>query len=468
MQTCFPNNKALYHRGGSFIHSMTNRALIRSIENYPACTLLCIGDVMIDHFVYGDVGRISPEAPIPVLSIEREESMLGGAGNVVRNLASLGAKVIFLTVTGDDPAADSVTTLLQALPNCEPHILRDPRRRTSVKTRYLAHNQQLLRVDSETINPLAEDQRNTLLVTFESAVPRADVAIFSDYGKGILSGSHAGSFIAAGRSAGKPVYVDPKGHDFTRYHGASLIKPNLKELAEATKMPLSNNSEIEAAARHLLRETDSAAILVTRGSGGMMLVRDDAPAISFRSRAREVYDVSGAGDTVAAAVALGTAAGLPLEDAVEVACVAAGLVVSKVGTATLTQRELLHELETSESLLTDAKILGQEEAVHRVHLWKKTGFRIGFASGCFHSLSASQVAVLRQAKDACEKLVVGLKIANTAKEAATGHDRAVLLAAMACVDMVVLFDGHDPGNLVARLSPDTITTLPAEIDSSGN
>ena len=443
---------------------MTNSALINSIEKYPACTLICIGDVMVDHFVYGDVGRISPEAPIPVVSIEREESMLGGAGNVVRNLTSLGANVIFLTVTGDDPAADSVATLLQALPRCESHIVRDPSRRTSVKTRYLAHNQQLLRVDSETVSPLGEKQLEKLVANFESAVPRADVAILSDYGKGVLSETHARCFITAGRAAGKPVYVDPKGHDFRRYYGASLIKPNLRELAEATKMPVSNEVEVEAAARQLIRETDSAAILVTRGSGGMMLFRENAQAISFRSRAREVYDVSGAGDTAVAAVALGTAAGLRLEDAVEVACVAAGLVVAKVGTATLTPRELLHELESSEALVTDVKILGQEEAVHRVQLWKKTGFRIGFAGGCFRSLSASQVAALRQAKNGCEKLVVGLMSGGiTGEDASKGtgaeHDRAILLAALACVDLVVMFDGADTGDLIARLSPDTVTTV---------
>ena len=435
---------------------MTNPALIRSIEKYPACTLICVGDVMIDHFVYGDVGRISPEAPIPVVLIDREESMLGGAGNVVRNLTSLGAKVIFLTVTGDDPAADSVAALLRTLPNCEPRIVRDPSRRTSVKTRYLAHNQQLLRVDSETVNPLEEKQLKKLLANFESAVPRADIAILSDYGKGVLSGNHARCFIAAGRAAGKPVYVDPKGHDCGRYSGASLIKPNLKELAETTKMPVSTGLEIEAAARLWVRETDHAVILVTRGAGGMMLVRDNAQAISFLSRAREVYDVSGAGDTVAAVVALGTAAGLQLEDAVEVACVAAGLVVAKVGTATLTQRELLHELERSEMLPADGKILGREEAVHRVQLWKKIGFRIGFASGCFHSLSASQVAALRQARNGCEKLVVGLKASEgTPAE----HDRAILLAAMACVDLVVMFDGADAGDLIAGLNPDTVTKV---------
>jgi D-beta-D-heptose 7-phosphate kinase/D-beta-D-heptose 1-phosphate adenosyltransferase len=438
---------------------MTNLALIRSIEQYPFCKLICIGDVMVDHFVYGDVGRISPEAPIPVVSIDREESMLGGAGNVVRNLTSLGAKVIFLTVTGDDSAADSIAALLQALPNCEPHIIRDPSRRTSVKRRYLAHNQQLLRVDSETTTPLAKEHLDHLLATYKSTASGADIAILSDYGKGVLSENHAQPFIAAGREAGKPVYVDPKGHDFTRYRGASLIKPNLKELAEATQMPLNTDVEVEAAARRILHQTISEAILVTRGAGGMMLVRNSGCAVSFHSRAREVYDVSGAGDTVAAVVALGTAAGLELEDAVDVACVAAGLVVAKVGTATLTQRELLHELESSGSLPADLKILAREEAVHRIQLWKKTGFRIGFAIGCFLSLSASQVVALRHAKDNCEKLVVWLTARNALQGSPAEHDRAVLLAAMACVDLVVMFEGGDLEDLVGRLSPDAVTLV---------
>jgi len=319
----------------------------RLIDKYSRSTLLVVGDVMLDHFVYGDVVRISPEAPIPVLSVDHQQSMLGGAGNVVRNLTSLGAKVVFVTVTGDDEAAGVVESLLAALPNCEAHVIRDSRRPTTVKTRYLSHGQQLLRVDAESTSPLPAEIFDELIGRVRAHLSGVDVVLLSDYAKGVLSGDYSQCIITAGRDAARPVYVDPKGRDFRRYQGAALVKPNLKELLEATGLPVSSDAEVETAARHLIDNCGTPAVLVTRGAAGMMLVRENEPAASFRSRAREVYDVSGAGDTVAAVLALSAAAGFSLEDSVGVACVAAGLVVGKTGTATLTQAELVRELLAS-------------------------------------------------------------------------------------------------------------------------
>ncbi len=225
---------------------------------------------------------------------------------------------------------------MNALPSCSPRIVRDSGRRTSVKTRYLAHGQQLLRVDAENTQPISEEILARLLSGFEDALGNADLVVLSDYAKGVLSGSHAGRLIEACRAAGKLVFVDPKGTDFRRYRGATLIKPNLKELSEATRMTGQEDAAVEAAARRLIEDTEIGAVLATRGSAGMMLVRDGMPARNFRSTAREIYDVSGAGDTVAAALALGVASGLDLADAVQIACVAAGIVVGKIGTATVT------------------------------------------------------------------------------------------------------------------------------------
>ena len=231
---------------------MANRQLVSSIEKYSGSTLVCVGDVMLDHFVYGDVVRISPEAPIPVLSVDHDQFMLGGAGNVVRNLTSLGAKVVFVTVTGDDDAAGFIERLLASLPNCEPHVIRDSRRPTTIKTRYLSHGQQLLRVDSENASPLASEVFEEVIGCFRSCLPGVDVVLLSDYAKGVLSGDYSQRLIAAGRDAAKPIYVDPKGRDFSRYRGASLIKPNLKELSEATGLPISGDADIERAARRLI------------------------------------------------------------------------------------------------------------------------------------------------------------------------------------------------------------------------
>jgi D-beta-D-heptose 7-phosphate kinase/D-beta-D-heptose 1-phosphate adenosyltransferase len=308
---------------------------------------MVVGDVMLDHFVYGDVVRISPEAPIPVLSVDHQQSMLGGAGNVVRNLTSLGAKVVFVTVTGDDEAASVIESLLALLPDCEAHVIRDSQRPTTVKTRYLSHGQQLLRVDAESTAPLPHDVFEGVMGRVRASLSGADVVLLSDYAKGVLSGDNSQCIIAAGRDAARPVYVDPKGRDFRRYRGAALIKPNLKELLEATGMPVSSDAEVETAARQLIGDCGTPAVLVTRGAAGMMLVRENEPVATFRSSAREVYDVSGAGDTVAAVLALSAAAGFSLEDSVGVACIAAGLVVGKAGTATLTQAELVRELLAS-------------------------------------------------------------------------------------------------------------------------
>jgi D-beta-D-heptose 7-phosphate kinase / D-beta-D-heptose 1-phosphate adenosyltransferase len=298
---------------------MGSRRLVSSIEKYSGSTLVCVGDVMLDHFVYGDVVRISPEAPIPVLSVDHDQSMLGGAGNVVRNLTSLGAKVVFITVAGDDEAAGVIERLLTSLPDCEPHVIRDSRRPTTVKTRYLSHGQQLLRVDAESDSPLAAEVFEEVAGCFQRCLSGVDAVLLSDYAKGMLSGAYAQCLIAAGRNAVKPIYVDPKGPDFRRYRGATLIKPNLKELAEATRLPVSSDSDIEKAARLLIDDCGTPAVLVTRGASGMMLVRENEPTTSFRSRAREVYDVSGAGDTVAATLALSAAAGFSMEDSVELA-----------------------------------------------------------------------------------------------------------------------------------------------------
>jgi D-beta-D-heptose 7-phosphate kinase/D-beta-D-heptose 1-phosphate adenosyltransferase len=411
---------------------------------------LCVGDVMLDHFVYGDVVRISPEAPIPVLSVDHDQSMLGGAGNVVRNLTSLGAKVVFVTVTGDDEAAGVIERLLASLPNCESHVIRDSRRRTTVKTRYLSHGQQLLRVDAENASPLAAEVFEDVIGRFQGCLSGVDVVLLSDYAKGVLSGAYSQCLIAAGRDAVKSVYVDPKGRDFQRYRGATLIKPNLKELSEATRLPVSNDADVEKAARRLIDDCGTPAVLVTRGASGMMLVRENEPAASFRSRAREVYDVSGAGDTVAATLALSAAAGFSMEDSVEVACIAAGLVVGKMGTATLTQTELMRELESAEVFSPEEKIMGLNEARRRIQLWRKMGLSVGFASGYFAVATAASVGLLRQAKQRCDRLIVGLSGASDQ------HDRSSVLASFASVDLVILCEDAGAAGLIEELRPDIV------------
>jgi D-beta-D-heptose 7-phosphate kinase/D-beta-D-heptose 1-phosphate adenosyltransferase len=420
---------------------MGSHRLSSSVESWSGAKILCAGDAMLDRFIYGSARRISPEAPIPVLLVDHEETMLGGAGNVVRNLAALGVRVAFATVTGDDAEAAAIEALLAALPNCSAGVVRDPGRRTSVKTRYLAHNQQLLRVDAEQTESVSDEVLGRLLAHFEAALADADLVVLSDYAKGALSGDRAGRFIEACRAAGKPVFVDPKGTQFGRYRGATLIKPNLKELGEASRMRVDDDASVEAASRVLMAETGIGAVLATRGSAGMMLVREGAPAASFRSRAREVYDVSGAGDTVAATVAAAVASGLDLADAVEIACVAAGIVVGKVGTATVTADELLSELQ---GVRHEAGFLTETEALRRARRWRSQGLRIGFTGGSFLPLTPERVMELAAAKEKCDRLIVGLARENFDTEG------AVVLAALASVDLLVV----PTAGFVEALRPD--------------
>lgn len=322
-----------------------SRSLRVCLQKLREIHVLCAGDLMLDRFVYGDVSRISPEAPVPVLSIEREVSMLGGAGNVVRNLCALGCAVTVAAVAGDDEVGEEVRRLLSDLPNCRPSIAIESGRRTPVKQRFLSHGQQLLRVDQESTDPISESTMAAILRDFTAAVPQCDVVVLSDYNKGLLSGSNAQRFIAAAVECGKPVIVDPKGRNFKRYRSVTVLKPNLKELAEATSVPADSATGLEQAARRALRDSEASWLVVTRGAEGMSLFSADGCRRDFPSMAREVFDVSGAGDTVAATLAAALGAGTSVEEAVSLANLAAGLVVAKVGTAVVTRQELEAEVD---------------------------------------------------------------------------------------------------------------------------
>jgi D-beta-D-heptose 7-phosphate kinase/D-beta-D-heptose 1-phosphate adenosyltransferase len=420
---------------------LNHQDLIPFIERFSNAKVLCVGDVMLDHFIYGDVNRISPEAPIPVVRVSHERSMLGGAGNVVRNLSSLGARVALLTVVGADSSADLIAKALKELPNCTLHAVADAGRKTSVKTRFISGSQQLLRVDNESTQSIDDAILSDLLTQFEKLAPACDVVILSDYAKGVLKDERAARFITAARAAGKPVFVDPKGRDFSRYGGASLVKPNLQELAEATNLPVSSDAGVEAAALRLIDQHNIGALLVTRGGLGMMLVRPGAATVSLKAVAREIFDVSGAGDTVAAAFAAGVASGMPMEDAMRVANVAAGLVVAKVGTATATQEQLLAELEGGHTLDADMRVVEIEEAAHRVRLWRRLGLRVGLVNRSFDVLDTAAIAFLQQARQQCDRLIVSTDA------------KPLLLASMVYVDLVIT-GSPTTGLLIEELRPD--------------
>jgi D-beta-D-heptose 7-phosphate kinase/D-beta-D-heptose 1-phosphate adenosyltransferase len=442
---------------------LNNAELAAAVGRLKSVRVLCVGDVMLDRFVYGHVDRISPEAPIPVLRIEREATMLGGAGNVLRNLIGLGAAAEFVSVVGNDPAGREIAGLVGQLASVEPHILVESRRRTTIKSRFVAGNQQLLRADLETVQMVGEAIDGDIARVVASAIADCAVLALSDYGKGVFSPKGAQTMIAAARSARKPVIVDPKGVDYARYRGAGVLTPNRRELGEAAQMPTETSTEIERAARKVLKLCNADAVLCTRGSEGMSLITSEGDAHHLPAAAREVYDVSGAGDTVVAGLAAGVGAGLRLLDAARFANVAAGVVVGKVGTAVAYAEDLVRALHREDLASGEDKLVLLQQAVDQVALWRQQGLKIGFTNGCFDLLHPGHVALMAKARAACDRLIVGLnsdastrRLKGEDRPVQTEAARAAVLGSLSTVDLVVVFDEDTPLKMIEALRPDVL------------
>lgn len=425
-------------------------------------TVLCIGDLMLDEFVYGDVTRISPEAPTPVIAVKRTEVMVGGAGNVARNLVALGGRCIFVGVVGNDDAGGALTRALAANPLIEFELVIDPARQTTRKVRFVSehHSTHLLRADWESaggINAAAED---ALIGHAIKAMPRAGAVVLSDYAKGALTPRVIRIVIDAANRLGKPVIVDPKGRDYSIYSGATLITPNRQELADATRTAAQSDDEIAHAAAGLARALGAKAVLVTRSEAGMTLVGEGAP-IHIPAYPVRVRDVSGAGDTVVAVLSAMLAMKADFESAMRAANAAAAVVVGKRGTATLTVAELRSRILPAASLAPEEKIVF-DWALLDEHLddWRKQGLRIGFTNGCFDLLHPGHVKLLAAARAACDRLVLGLngdasvrRLKGEGRPVQNVQSRAEVLAALEAVDLVVVFDEDTPKDLIARVKP---------------
>ena len=345
------------------------------IDALAKARVLCIGDVMLDRFISGRVDRISPEAPIPVFRIQREQSMLGGAGNVVRNLVSLGAHAAFVSVVGKDAAGYDVMRLVGELDRVEPHLLVDPARPTTIKTRFVADSHQLLRADQESDEPLDGETARDIERLIADAVADCDVVVLSDYGKGVLAETTTQTTIAVARKARKPVIVDPKGTNWSRYKGASVLTPNRHELALAGGMATDSAIEIEKAARRQIKALGLSAMLCTRGKDGVSLVRPSGKTVLLPTSAREVFDVSGAGDTVLAAFAAALATGAEMDLASMLANIAAGIVVGKVGTAVVYPDEIKREIVHEANVASEAKIFSAAQGQETIQRWRRHGLR---------------------------------------------------------------------------------------------
>jgi D-beta-D-heptose 7-phosphate kinase/D-beta-D-heptose 1-phosphate adenosyltransferase len=416
---------------------------------------------MLDRYVRGRAERISPEAPIPVLRVEDEAVMPGGAGNVARNLAALGAEARLVGLVGDDAAARDLAALLRHQPRIEAALVEDPGRQTTIKTRYLAGAQQILRADRETLAPPQATARERLLTAALAAVAAGAVVILSDYGKGALGEDLAEGVLARAGAIGRPAVVDPKGRDYARYQGATIVAPNRAELAAAVGTDVANGAEAEAA-RALIARFGFPAVLATLGRAGMLLVTG-ADVLALPAEAQDVFDVSGAGDTVVATLAAAMAAGAPLAEAAALANVAAGLVVAKVGTAVVPREELAAALRRRELMAGEGKIANAEDAAERAGRWRRQGLRVGFTNGCFDLLHPGHVSLLAQARVACDRLVVGLNAdASVARLKGAGRPvqgeaaRAAILASLESVDLVVVFTEETPQRLIEALRPDVL------------
>jgi D-beta-D-heptose 7-phosphate kinase/D-beta-D-heptose 1-phosphate adenosyltransferase len=428
-------------------------------------TVLCIGDVMLDEFVYGDVSRISPEAPAPVLLAKRSESNVGGAGNVARNIASLGAQCIFIGLIGDDAPGAALERALAQQPNIKATLVRDAARPTTRKMRFVSEHfsTHMLRADWEMAAPASAAIERQLIETITPTIDRADIVLLSDYAKGVLTPGLIRAVIDTATAKGKRVIVDPKNADLAIYRGATLLTPNRKEFAEATRRPIGTLNEIADAAHEVIAHVGCEAVLVTRSEDGMTLISKGGDRVHVPASPVKVRDVSGAGDTVAAALALAMAAGAEWDTALRIASAAAAVAVSKTGTAVVTQDELRRAVLPEAFLASETKIARPVALDQRLSEWRMQGLRIGFTNGCFDILHPGHVKVLTAARGACDRLIVGLnsdasvkRLKGPERPVQDERARAEVLAALEAVDLVVLFEDDTPLDLITRIKPSVL------------
>ena len=426
--------------------------------------VLVVGDVMIDRYIVGDVERISPEAPVPVLRQAREYSRPGGAANVAMNLAGLGLKTTLAGFVGRDAHAAELRELMKSA-GIDASCLIESGLPTIAKTRVVSRTQQLMRIDVESRDHHAAKDCQTLQARAVAAVADADAVILSDYAKGALSEGICRTVIRAARAKGISVLVDPKTRDLTKYTGATTVCPNLNELSAATGVDAHRTDELLQAGRDLLATLHIDFLTVTMSEKGIRVLRRDGKAEEIHSpaRAREVFDVSGAGDTVIATLAAGLAGGLAVDTVVELANVAAGIVVAKLGTVPVAAHEIVAELTVSSGIASADKVLEFDRAVARVAEWRASGESIVFTNGCFDLLHIGHITLLEDCRRFGSKLVVGMntdqsvsRLKGPSRPIVGENERTKVMAALGSVDMVVLFDDETPLKLIRAMKPDVL------------
>ena len=428
----------------------------------PEIRALVVGDLMLDEYLWGKAERISPEAPVQVVEVQREELRLGGAGNVVNNLVALGCRVSACSVIGDDENGQLLLEAFMMRGVNVAGIFVDHQRKTSKKTRVLASNQQIVRIDRETRDAVVRESESRLIEFIRDEVPHCDVILVSDYLKGVLTPGVLVAIVATGRQAGIPVVVDPKGSDYRRYAGATVLTPNRKEAEAATGIAIRDEESLCRAAGKLLSEVTLDALLVTRSEQGMSLFQADGAVDHIPTVAREVFDVTGAGDTVLAMLGVAMGCGLGVAEAARLANTAAGIAVGKVGTSTVAPEEIIAEVGRSHQD-SDTKIKNPDVLGRLVKELKNRRKRIVFTNGCFDLLHAGHVTYLQAARSFGDLLILGLnsdasirRLKGEKRPLIGEIERAHLLAALDCVDYVVIFDEDTPLKLIETIRPDVL------------
>jgi D-beta-D-heptose 7-phosphate kinase/D-beta-D-heptose 1-phosphate adenosyltransferase len=443
-----------------FVQKSTIKTIIT--EKFPQAKIAVVGDLMLDQYLWGKASRISPEAPVPIVRIDRKNHCLGGAGNVANNLAVLGCQTQLIGVVGNDNDADILRNeMLRSKINTD-HLVIDFERPTTIKTRVISGSQQLIRLDNESSGFVSSQIEKKLLDLSLAQLEFVDLVVLSDYGKGVLTDYFLQTFIAVARQKKIPVLIDPKRRDYTAYSGATAITPNRAEAELALQRVLLSDQDFEVAGEELRQKFSFDVVLITRSEKGMTLSLPDN-RYHFPTQAREVFDISGAGDAVIAVLASGLSVGLSWPAAVELANLGAGIAVQKVGTAPIYREELLQVLEQEGISNANSKVLQLPDLIQQVATWRSQGKKIVFTNGCFDLLHVGHVVYLEKARALGDILIVGLNsddsvrnLKGPTRPLIIEGDRARVLASLSSVDAVTLFEQETPIDLIKIIKPDVI------------
>ena len=432
------------------------------LDNDHQPRIMVVGDLILDEYIWGSVSRISPEAPVPILETKSENLTLGGAANVANNLVALGCKVHLVGAIGNDEKGDKLLSLIEDKKISSKGIFRFVYRPTTSKIRVIGHNQQILRIDKEDNRPITEETENKIIKFINKTLPDMDIVICSDYRKGILTEKVFSAIIHRAKNSKKRIIVDPKSSNFEFYQGASIITPNQLEVEKAVPIKIQDKIDLDRAAEYLLNLTHAESILITRGKDGMTLYPNKENPIDIPTQAKEVFDVTGAGDTVVSVLAMALSIGFNYQDSAWLSNMAASIVVGKIGTAVVTLSEIdeyLHE----EMLRTSKAILNLEELTKTVSLAKSVGKTIVFTNGCFDLIHGGHIEFLQKAREKGDLLIVGLNSDESVKSIKgndrpikTQKERANIISALKSVDYITIFNETTPEEIIRQVRPDIL------------